>query len=248
MGGHQAGEVASSLAVQAVVARFGGKDATLLPSSGNGYADQLRSVVEQANSEIVSQGTDERRGMGTTLTLGLISGGTLYLGHVGDSRAYLFSKGSLRPLTNDHSWVAEEVRAGRMTAEEAVNHPRRNLVTRALGADVSVQVDTDSMELLPGDVVLIASDGLHGVVTDDEIADTLRSSDGLQVVTQRLVDLANERGGPDNVTVVTAALQLEGADFSTAGELAIGGAATIVPGARSATPGRKRRWHRLWLA
>lgn len=206
MGGHEAGEVASGIAVNVITTRFGDADAAVLRSTEGGFPELVRSVVEQANADIVSQSTGERTGMGTTLTLGLIAGSTLYLGHVGDSRAYLFHAGSLRALTNDHSLVGEEVRAGRMSPGEAAVHPRRNLVTRALGAEASVSVDTESVDMEPGDVVLVCSDGLHGVVSDEEIADVLRKGSDLQAATQSLVDLANAKGGPDNVTAVLAEL------------------------------------------
>jgi protein phosphatase len=160
--------------------------------------------VEQANTEIFSQGTGEAQGMGTTLTVVLIAKDNLYYGHVGDSRAYIFRNGVLTRITNDHSWVAEEVRAGRLTENEAASHRRRNVITRALGSESSVVVDTGIVRLLPGDCILLSSDGLHGVINDDDIADMLKNHNNLQSVTNKLIEAALSNGGPDNVTVILA--------------------------------------------
>lgn len=170
--------------------------------------------------------------MGTTLTLGLIEGGRLHLAHVGDSRAYLLRHGDLRRLTQDHSWVGEEVRAGRLRPEEAESHPRRNLLTRALGADADVQVDTETFNLREGDLVLLCSDGLHGVVSDGEITTILGDGEDPQRACDRLVRLANERGGPDNVTVVAARI----------GPVTGQSEATTMP---MATPGRRQQPRRM---
>ena len=203
MGGHQAGEIASSIAVQIIADRFSVKGATLVPGSGN-FKDALRLIVEQANTEIFSQGTGEAQGMGTTLTVVLIAKDNLYYGHVGDSRAYIFRHGVLTRITNDHSWVAEVVRAGRLTENEAASHRRRNVITRALGTEPSVVVDTGIVRLLPGDCILLSSDGLHGVINDDDIADMLKNHNNLQSVTNKLIEAALSNGGPDNVTVILA--------------------------------------------
>jgi serine/threonine protein phosphatase PrpC len=203
MGGRQAGEVASNIAVQIIADRFSVKDATLVPGSGN-FEDVLRSIVEQANAEIFSQGTGETQGMGTTLTVVLIAKDNLYYGHVGDSRAYIFRDGVLTRITNDHSWVAEEVRAGRLTENEAASHRRRNVITRALGSESSVVVDTGIVRLLPGDCILLSSDGLHAVINDDDIAKMLKNHNSLQPVTNKLIEAALSNGGPDNVTVILA--------------------------------------------
>jgi len=201
MGGHQAGEVASALAIKTISRRLGSKSRQIRRKD---YREALKVVVEQANQLILSEAHGESQGMGTTLTLAAVRGGRLHLAHVGDSRAYLLRKGVLRQLTQDHSWVGEELRAGRISAEEAESHPRRNLLTRALGTGESVVVDTDSLTLKEGDRLLLCSDGLHGVVTDEQIQATLNDKREPKAACDALVDLVNNRGGPDNVTVVIA--------------------------------------------
>jgi len=240
MGGHLAGEVASNIAVQIIADRFRAKDVTLASGSHN-YTDVLRSIVEQANAEIVSQGTGEAKGMGTTLTVVLIANGYLYYGHVGDSRAYIFNRGGLRPITNDHSWVAEEVRAGRLTKKEAANHPRRNVITRALGSESSLVVDTGSLRLLPKDRILLSSDGLHGVIGDDHIAKVLKKQKNLQSATNKLVEEANSRGGPDNITVILAQFFVNDSSGLATNESQTPISAT--PTIKSAT---KRPWWKLF--
>ena len=205
LGGHQAGEVASALAVRAVSERLGAQSPGIAGEAGGpAYRVALRETVQLANQEIISQAQGDRSGMGTTLTLGLIEGSRLHLAHVGDSRAYLMRGDELSPISRDHSWVAEEVRAGRLSPQEAASHPWRNLVTRALGVSVSVEVDTEIVALEPGDLVLLCSDGLHGVVSDAEIASSLRGTGDLQALCDGLIQQANARGGPDNITVVLA--------------------------------------------
>jgi protein phosphatase len=237
MGGHQAGEVASAMAVRVVAGLLGpGRGVVAGAADGSGYREALRHAVEQANQEIVAQGHADRVSMGTTLTVGLIAEGRLHLGHVGDSRAYMMRAGVLHQLTQDHSWVAEQVRAGQMTPEEAETHPRRNIVTRALGVNPAVEVDTRTVDLQPGDVILLSSDGLHGVVHGPEILDGLREAGTLQDIGQRLIQRANDLGGPDNVTVVLARWGAPEA----AGKDVAGAEVTLVPGMIRAP--RRKRW------
>jgi len=192
MGGHRAGEVASATALEALRA-----------SVRNG--NPLREAIEKANDAVFekSQAYNDYRGMGTTLTAGtLAAGNTLIVGHVGDSRAYLLRDGEFRQLTTDHSRVQELVDDGRLTADEAAVHPMRNIVTRALGVDSSVDVDVYPLQLELGDVVLFCSDGLTGMLQDEFVgAELRRESDPARVAT-RLVDEANRAGGEDNITVV----------------------------------------------
>jgi len=192
MGGHRAGEVASATALEALRA-----------SVRNG--NPLREAIEKANDAVFekSQANNDYRGMGTTLTAGtLAAGNTLIVGHVGDSRAYLLRDGEFRQLTTDHSRVQELVDDGRLTADEAAVHPMRNIVTRALGVDSSVDVDVYPLQLELGDVVLFCSDGLTGMLQDEFVgAELRRESDPARVAT-RLVDEANRAGGEDNITVV----------------------------------------------
>jgi protein phosphatase len=196
MGGHRAGEVASATAVEALRAAI---------TSGR----PLRESIEDANAAVFAKSlTDSSlRGMGTTLTAGtLATDGTLLLGHVGDSRAYLLHDGELRQVTEDHSLVEELVREGRLTADEAAVHPQRSIITRALGVDASVEVDVYPVELVPGDRLLLCSDGLTGMVQADDIAATLRREDDPGRAATQLVDAANQAGGEDNITVVIVAV------------------------------------------
>ena len=200
MGGAQAGEVASRIAAEAFEPAERGSE----PAEAF-----LRSVVESANSQIhqLSQHDTSRTGMGTTLTAALLEGDEISFGHVGDSRAYLFRDGELRLLTSDHSLVEELRRQGRLTDEEAEGHPQRSIITRALGPEADVQVDTLTVSAKPGDVYLLCSDGLTTMVKDSEVARILSESDSLAEATTWLVNEANEAGGRDNITVVAFRLE-----------------------------------------
>lgn len=198
MGGHAAGEEASRLAVQVAHRMF-------YESNGQDPLEAIRVAVAQANAEVfeAGAGTTGRDHMGSTLTAAVLFPNRVVVGHVGDSRAYIIRGDEIRPLTRDHSWVAEEVEAGRMTREQARVSPRRNIITRALGLRAEVDVDAYQADLLPGDFVVICSDGLHGLVSDEEIlayVQRLRPADSVT----SLVNLANNRGGPDNISLVVA--------------------------------------------
>lgn len=188
MGGHVAGEVASRLAVNA--AASSDLDPVDRVAAGN------RAIREQVARE------PSLEGMGTTMTLvGLHPDGTARFGHVGDSRAYMFHKGDLIQVTQDHTVAAEYVAAGQITAEEAATHPQRHMLTRTLGLTRFVNVDELEIELEDGDRILLCSDGLNEMVGDDAIADALRDSTPDEA-TWKLVDLANEAGGVDNISVI----------------------------------------------
>ena len=193
MGGHQAGEVASATAV-----------ATLLEHVQHG--EPIDTAISAANDAVVTQSQDDEslRGMGTTLTAGMVDGSSLRIGHVGDSRAYLLHGGELRQLTTDHSVVAELIAAGELTEEQALVDPRRSMITRALGIEASVAVDVLTVELEPGDRLLLCSDGLTTMVRDDAIAEILAAERDRERAADALVDAANAAGGADNVTVVVA--------------------------------------------
>jgi PPM family protein phosphatase len=196
MGGHRAGEVASATALEALRAAVGA-------------GRPLREAIEDANEAVHTKSLTDAslHGMGTTLTAGtLAAGGTLIVGHVGDSRAYLLHDGELRRLTTDHSLVEELVRDGRLTADEAAVHPLRSRITRALGVDPSVEVDVYPVELTPGDRLLLCSDGLTGMVQADDIAAALRRELDPTRAATALVDAANAAGGEDNITVVIVAV------------------------------------------
>ena len=143
------------------------------------------------------------RGMGTTVVACLAEEDTMSVAHVGDSRAYLVRDGALSRLTNDHSWVFEQVQAGMLTPEEAEKHPLRNVITRALGGALQVTPDASEVVSRPGDVYLLCSDGLTGMVPEEEILRVVRdNADDLEKACQVLIDTANERGGLDNVTAI----------------------------------------------
>jgi PPM family protein phosphatase len=195
MGGAKAGEVAAQMAVDAVGAL--GAPVT---------AADVRAAVGEANRSIRRLAGDEpdKSGMGTTLTAAMMRDGTLEVVHVGDSRAYLWRDSALTQVTEDHSVVAELVRRGSITAEEAESHPHRNVITRALGADAEVEADTVSAPVRDGDVVLLCSDGLSSYVPEATIATVLESAGSLRDAARELVAAANSAGGTDNVTVVLA--------------------------------------------
>jgi len=196
MGGAQAGELASSLAAAAL------KD---MPEPGGGGEERVDELIQQANRRVYERQSQDAAasGMGTTMTVALVEDGRVAIGHVGDSRAYLIRGRSLEQLTEDHSLVAELVRSGKLSPEEAEGHPQRSVITRALGTDPDVDVDTFSVETRPGDLFLICSDGLTSMVDDDMImTEVARNRDDLKGAAKALVRAANNGGGEDNITVV----------------------------------------------
>jgi len=198
MGGASAGEVASRLAVDTVVERVRAAD----PADPAGA---LRGAIEAANDKVHAQASAnaDQRGMGTTCTAVLLRGREVWIGHVGDSRAYLVRGGKVQKLTKDHSLVAELIEKGHLTEAEAKHDHRRNVVTRSVGALDHVQVDAERVieKLKAGDALVVCSDGLHGQVTDYEIG-MLASEHPPAEACAGLIDLANERGGPDNITAI----------------------------------------------
>jgi protein phosphatase len=204
MGGARAGEVASRMAVEAF-------DAAEPGQSPEGL---LRGVAREANRRIyeMAQSDSEHAGMGTTLTAAMVAGREVAVGHVGDSRLYRFREGKLERLTEDHSLVEELVRQGRLTPEEAETHPQRSIITRALGPEPDVDVETFTQTGRDGDVYLICSDGLSGMVPEEEMAAILSESHSLKEAAYRLVDTANQKGGKDNITVVLFRLESDGDD------------------------------------
>jgi protein phosphatase len=195
MGGSRAGEVASGLAVSTFESLGG---TTGLPE------ELLRATIAEANSRI--HATAERdaatAGMGTTITAALVADGTVSFGHVGDSRAYLWREGVLQQLSDDHSLVGELVRRGALTPEEAERHPQKNIITRTVGTEPALAVDTWTLEAAQDDVFLLASDGLNNMVRDTEIAQILGSAPSLAHAARELVRAANAAGGIDNITAL----------------------------------------------
>jgi serine/threonine protein phosphatase PrpC len=196
MGGARAGEVASGIVVETFA--NGMPDAM---TAEDGLAELTREANQQIHKKATSEA--ERAGMGTTLTAAYVGEDEVAFAHVGDSRAYRFRDGKLEQLTNDHSLVGELVRRGKLTAQQAEEHPQRSVITRALGPEAAVEVDSFSMDAQPGDVFLLCSDGLTSMVDVDTMQDILREhADSLKTAARRLVDAANEGGGRDNITVV----------------------------------------------
>jgi protein phosphatase len=201
MGGAQAGEVASRLAA-AAFREFHEADA-LEPEA------RLQAIIQEANRRIFerAQSDTAASGMGTTVTAALVGEAGVVIGHVGDSRAYRIRRGDLEQLTQDHSLVGDLMRSGRLTPEEADTHPQRSVITRALGTDPEVDVDTFTVDVADGDLFLICSDGLSTMVADDEILGIVANADGLESAGKALVKAANRRGGDDNITVVLFTLE-----------------------------------------
>jgi len=232
LGGHQAGEVASSIAVERLL--------TEAPRTADATA--LARAVRSANSAVIQAANagQGRAGMGTTLTAAMIEGTRIVLAHVGDSRAYLLNLGTLTQLTQDHSMVADMVRSGTLTAEESRVHPSRSVITRALGSDPNMLVDTFEFEAAPGDRLLLCSDGLTGMIDDREIERILSTAPSAEEAVDQLIEAANDAGGQDNITVVVAEI---------GGDARRGAHARAVQADTAARPGGVRRWSArlLWV-
>ncbi len=212
MGGHAAGEVASRLAVDAIcefVALTAGDEEITWPfgldDSISYDGNRLKTAIRHANRRVLdaTRERSEYEGMATTVAAVLVDDDVANLAHVGDSRIYLWSEGALQQLTSDHSWVNEQIQNGVISAEQARNHPLRNVVTRALGGRSELMVDVQARRVRPGEVLLLCSDGLTTMVSDAEIERIIGGSGGdLARAAQGLVDAANEHGGEDNITVL----------------------------------------------
>lgn len=210
MGGHAAGEVASARAVEVVKQHLTTnksilKDLAKDASQANRAAGAalVEVAIQRACSDIYRMATADstKRGMGTTFVCLAIAGNRGVIGHVGDSRVYLVRSGQCHRLTEDHTLIAAQLKAGTITRDQAASSAYRNVITRAVGIQESVQVDTLIVDLLPGDTFVLCSDGLHGYLADDEVS-PLVAAVGADALPKRFVDLANERGGKDNITAV----------------------------------------------
>ncbi len=218
MGGGNAGEIASALAVEAIHAHLaeaarhaglpliGPCDATV-----SAPANRLASAIRAANDVVhhESWNSPDYAGMGTTVVAALLHEEVLAIAHVGDSRIYLVRNGTIHALTTDHSWVAEQILKGFITEEEAERSPRRNIVTRALGVESTVDVELAEVPVKSGDMLLLCSDGLTRGVHPNDILHILSESEDLPTMSDRLIAMANEAGGDDNTTVVIVALRDE---------------------------------------
>ena len=215
MGGAQAGEVASRIAVEAFEQG--------LPDSGS-PEERLATRVREANAQIYerSRADRQRAGMGTTLTAAYVDDTHVAIAHVGDSRAYLFRDGTLQRLTQDHSLVDELVRRGKLTEEQAAEHPQRSIITRALGPEPDVEVDTWTYPARAGDVVLLCSDGLTSMIPEERVRAVLTEHDNLDEAADELIKAANEAGGRDNITVVLFRLEELGTDEAAGEDTMVG--------------------------
>ena len=238
MGGHSAGEVASAAATEELRSLQDGAAWRGERSAG----EALKWAVMEANRRIreMAAGDKSLEGMGTTITALLSDGDVIHLAHVGDSRAYLLRKGELSQLTEDHTLVQELVKQGKLRPEDAKRHPQGSIITRALGVDADVQVDTATFKIISGDRLLLCTDGLTGVVDQATIRNVLLRVRDPQQASERLVALANEQGGPDNITVVVLDSDGSGPDTGVidhpTGELA-GREDDLVAGLRRVGPG-----------
>ncbi len=204
MGGAQAGEVASGLAA-----------AVLEEATGDDRGEErVAALIQEANRRVFQRSNEDATtsGMGTTMTVALVDNadGTIAFGHVGDSRAYRVRDGELEQLTDDHSLVGELVRSGRLSPEEAETHPQRSVITRALGTEPDVDVDTFTVEAEQGDIYLLCSDGLTDMISQRDILALVEESSELDAAARALVNAANAGGGEDNITVVL--FQIDGGD------------------------------------
>jgi protein phosphatase len=220
MGGHAAGEIASRIAVETIVSFVNDtRDADVnrtwpfpYDHSLNLDGNRLKAAFRLANRRLggAVEANESLRGMATTAAALLVGreGGAM-VAHVGDSRVYLWRDGQIRQVTEDHSWVSEQVRAGVMTEKDARRHPWRNVVTRALAGGDDPDVDVSPLDLQAGDRLLLCSDGLHGVVLPDRLQAILQQARPLAETCRLLIDAANDAGGPDNITVVMLQVDVE---------------------------------------
>jgi protein phosphatase len=213
MGGHNAGEVASKLAIETLAAfirKSAGEEKDItwpygLEANLSFEANRLKTAIKLANKKVfkAADNREEYTGMGTTVVASLVAGNVITVGSAGDSRCYLLSKGKLRQLTRDDSWVSAAWAEGILSSEEIERHPLRNVITKAVGAKDSLEVDVVEHTLAPGDVALLCSDGLHAMIGDEEILRALTPHpDSLPEAAARLIAAANDAGGKDNISVV----------------------------------------------
>lgn len=200
LGGHNAGDVASKLAIGPIASL----DRRLESVPDDRVADALADAVLEANRAVYKRAQDDAkvRGMGTTLTAVAVADGLAHLAHVGDSRCYLVRDGDFSQLSSDHTLVARMVQEGKLTPEQAEVHPQRSILTRALGAEPEVDVDSLEITLVHGDRLLLCSDGLSSVIGEERIRELLADASDLDQTCKRLIDEANAHGGPDNITVI----------------------------------------------
>jgi PPM family protein phosphatase len=202
MGGHNSGEIASKMAVEITCSYI-----LQIPELLSQYEDItsiIKMIMEKTNAEVflASNEQESTQGMGTTLIIAVANNKKLHIGHIGDSRVYLIREGAITQITTDHSYIEELVRNGTLSREEAENHPKKNLITRALGCIESVEVDTYESDIQDNDVFIMCTDGLTNMLGDDEIKNIIIKLNEPESACNELVKMANENGGEDNITVI----------------------------------------------
>lgn len=193
MGGHEAGDVASALAIETI---------NNYQFDADDLADEIRKAIDLANKKICIKSKDVNKKMGTTITLAIVNKNIVKIGHVGDSRAYIYDDKQLKQVTKDHSYVRQLVKKGLISESEAENHPQKNLLLRALGTEQEVEIDLIEVGINEGDLLLLCSDGLTNMVAEKEIIRILDMESELSAKADKLVEIANENGGHDNITVL----------------------------------------------
>ncbi len=202
MGGHNSGELASLMAVdlsEEYLLKFFQPDI-----DEEGMQSFICNMMTEVNKSIFSKAkeSEENFGMGTTFVIGIFLKAKLFIGHVGDSRVYLLRNGLLQRLTTDHSYIEELIKNGSLTREEAHNHPKKNIITRALGCEENVVIDTYCVDVNEDDIFILCTDGLTNMLSEDEILSVINNNDDPHYLCSELVRLANEKGGEDNITVI----------------------------------------------
>lgn len=210
MGGHQAGEVASHSAIKAFCTYINNNNL-----EGNDILDFLIEAAKYANNEIFEKSGEDNNyaGMGTTFTACTIKGSKGYACHIGDSRIYIINEEGIKVLTTDHSYVQEMIKAGELTQDEADIHPKKNALTRALGTDISLQVDGYVFTLKQGDKILMCTDGLTNMIKDQEIKEIVLSKESLDNRIESLIKIANQNGGIDNITAILVEIEGDTHDY-----------------------------------
>lgn len=207
MGGHNAGDVASVVAVDSVSAYLSNPEIWI--NGGNNTFDFIVDAMDMANKQVVSiaKADGDMAGMGTTMIISILIDNKLYIGHVGDSRLYLIRDSHIKQITSDHSLVEALVKEGSISKEDAKNHPSKNIITRVIGTNENANADTIAVDINPGDVFLMCTDGLTNKLEDYEIDNIIVEFENLNDACTKLVELANNRGGEDNVTVILISLR-----------------------------------------
>lgn len=205
MGGHAAGAMASRLAVDILMNEY-------YNDEHHGITESLKNAFLKANQEVLAKSQDDgdMQGMGTTMTAVVIKEDKMYYAHVGDSRGYIISKNKISQFTRDHSYVESLIKAGAISEEEALTHPERNAITRAIGTrpELTVDVSRKYLKIKNGQYILLCSDGLYKVVSDKEMLSAVYEHQVPDIVCEKLIEKANEHGGPDNVTVIVAMIDM----------------------------------------